>query len=184
MDRRKRYGWLGLMFTALAIASFALFAAACGDDDDEGDGDAAAPTATRAAAQPTEADAEPTEPAGEPTAAADGEEATILVATDATLGDYLTDAEGLTLYHFTNDTPGSGESACVDACANAWPPLTVTGEPTASADAPGELATIERPDGSTQVTYDGQPLHHFASDAAPGDTNGQGVGGVWFIVEP
>jgi predicted lipoprotein with Yx(FWY)xxD motif len=37
-------------------------------------------------------------------------------------------------------------------------------------------------DGSNQVTYAGKPLYHFAGDAKPGDTNGQGVGKVWFVV--
>jgi predicted lipoprotein with Yx(FWY)xxD motif len=32
------------------------------------------------------------------------------------------------------------------------------------------------------VTYDGKLLYHFAGDAKPGDTNGQGVGTVWFTV--
>ena len=36
--------------------------------------------------------------------------------------------------------------------------------------------------GDSQVTYDGRPLYHFAGDAKPGDTNGQGVGSVWFAV--
>ena len=35
-----------------------------------------------------------------------------------------------------------------------------------------------------QVTIDGWPLYFFANDAAPGDHNGQGVGGVWFVVGP
>jgi predicted lipoprotein with Yx(FWY)xxD motif len=180
-----RFGWLGFMLAALAIAGFAFFAAACGDDDDDGDGDGdAAPTATRAAAATEPADG-PTEPAGGATepAGPSGTE-TIRVADGGDLGQILVTLDGFTLYRFTNDTPGSGESACVDACANAWPPLVVPGEPTASADATGELGTITRPDGSTQVTYDGQPLYLFSSDAAAGDTNGQGVGGVWFVVEP
>jgi predicted lipoprotein with Yx(FWY)xxD motif len=46
------------------------------------------------------------------------------------------------------------------------------------------LGTITRDDGSTQVTYNGWPLYYFHEDAAPGDTNGQGVGGVWFLVSP
>jgi predicted lipoprotein with Yx(FWY)xxD motif len=28
----------------------------------------------------------------------------------------------------------------------------------------------------------GWPLYFFANDAAPGDTNGQGVGDNWFVV--
>ena len=44
------------------------------------------------------------------------------------------------------------------------------------------LATIERDDGSKQVTYNGWPLYYFANDRQPGNTNGQGVGNVWWVV--
>ena len=46
------------------------------------------------------------------------------------------------------------------------------------------LGTITRDDGSTQVTYNGWPLYYFQDDAAAGDTNGQGMEGVWFLVSP
>ena len=46
------------------------------------------------------------------------------------------------------------------------------------------LGTITRDDGSTQVTYNGWPLYYFQDDVAPGDTNGQGMEGVWFLVSP
>ena len=63
--------------------------------------------------------------------------------------------------------------------------VLVDGEPVAGDGVDGTLlGTTEREDGSTQVTYDGWPLYLFASDAAPGDTNGQGVGEVWFVVGP
>ncbi len=48
----------------------------------------------------------------------------------------------------------------------------------------GLLATTERTDDTIQVTYNGHPLYHFAGDEAPGDTNGQNVGDVWFVVSP
>ena len=41
---------------------------------------------------------------------------------------------------------------------------------------------ITRPDGTTQITFYGQPLYTFSGDAKPGDTTGQGTGGVWFVV--
>ncbi|RBI62157.1 hypothetical protein DMJ13_09735 [halophilic archaeon] len=97
-------------------------------------------------------------------------------------GVVLTDAEGMTLYRFTEDE--AGESTCYDDCAEAWPPLTVEESPTIPDGLPGEFATTEREDGSMQVTYDGTPLYSFARDEEPGDANGQGVGDVWFVVNP
>ncbi len=91
---------------------------------------------------------------------------------------------GMTLYTFTNDEPGV--SNCVDDCAVNWPPLTVE-----SADAVvpgvnlwGEVGTIERADGTLQVTYNGWPLYYFAEDMAIGDMNGEGRGERWYVVAP
>ena len=39
---------------------------------------------------------------------------------DSELGTVLVNAEGLTLYGFTNDV--DGEPSCYDDCADAWPP--------------------------------------------------------------
>jgi hypothetical protein len=47
-----------------------------------------------------------------------------------------------------------------------------------------KVGTITRSDGTTQVTYNGHPLYYFSGDKAPGDTNGQGVGGNWFTISP
>ena len=45
------------------------------------------------------------------------------------------------------------------------------------------FGTAARPDdGSEQATYNDWPLYHYAGDAEPGDTNGQGVNDVWFVV--
>lgn len=109
---------------------------------------------------------------------------TVALDSSAELGDYLVAYNGMTLYTFANDEPGV--STCADDCATAWPPFTVR-PGTALAGGPGvtgELATIERADGTLQVTYDGWPLYFWAEDTAPGDTTGQGVGDVWFVVSP
>jgi predicted lipoprotein with Yx(FWY)xxD motif len=111
-------------------------------------------------------------------------DATVVAASSAAIGDYLTDADGNTVYIFLNDSPG--ETSCFDSCLESWPPLTVDGGAAAVAGdgISGELGTIERDDGSTQVTLDGWPLYYFAGDAAAGDTNGQGVGDKWFAAKP
>jgi predicted lipoprotein with Yx(FWY)xxD motif len=34
------------------------------------------------------------------------------------------------------------------------------------------------------VTYNKMPLYYWVGDAKPGDTMGQGVGGVWYVISP
>jgi predicted lipoprotein with Yx(FWY)xxD motif len=98
-------------------------------------------------------------------------------------GTFLTDADGRTLYLFTNDAPGV--SNCTGDCLTAWPALLTDGGPVAGTGVDGALlGTTTRDDGSTQVTYAGWPLYFFAGDAAPGDVEGQGVNDVWFVVSP
>lgn len=112
--------------------------------------------------------------------------ATVYISRSEDLGTFLVGPTGMTVYMFTNDTQGSGESACSGDCLANWPPLTVD-----SADAivagdnvRGELSTITRDDGALQVTYNGWPLYYWKDDAARGDTTGQGVGERWWVVAP
>lgn len=107
---------------------------------------------------------------------------TVMVAQDPALGSILTDSQGMTLYIFKKDKPG--ESVCEGTCAQRWPPLTVTEgmHPMAASGIPGKLGEFERKDDTYQVTYDGMPLYRFAGDSKPGETKGQGLGGVWFVV--
>ena len=156
---RKNWFLLGI---ALLVAALAIGAVACSDDDNGYD-NGGAPTATEVAV-------------ANPTDVPEGDAATVII-TDGV----LTDAAGNTLYMFDNDT--AGVSSCNEGCAANWPPLMVDGEATAG-DGVGTLATITRDDGTTQVTHNDQPLYYYAADAAPGDRNGDGVGGVWHIVEP
>jgi predicted lipoprotein with Yx(FWY)xxD motif len=109
--------------------------------------------------------------------------ATVNAATSGTYGTYLTDAQGNSLYMFTKDTKST--STCTGKCAKVWPPLTVTGKPTAGKGVAGSLlGTIKRSDGSMQVTYNGIPLYTYSKDQKPGDTNGEGVGKMWYLVSP
>ena len=122
----------------------------------------------------------------EGTPAAEEEEAppTVFVRQDPALGPILTDAKGMTLYLFTNDTT-EGESTCYDQCAQNWPPFTAE-EPLSLPFSiqDGELTTIQRTDGTSMIAFNGIPLYYFAKDTEPGQTNGQGVGDVWYVVPP
>jgi predicted lipoprotein with Yx(FWY)xxD motif len=102
---------------------------------------------------------------------------------ETSLGTILVDGAGKTLYVFTPDTAG-GISTCYDDCATAWPPLAADAVPTPGTglDA-GDFALVDRTDGSKQVTFHGMPLYYFASDAAAGDTKGQGLGEKWYVVD-
>ena len=113
-------------------------------------------------------------------ALADG--TTVQVAKDPKLGSFLVDSKGMTLYLYTKDTPNT--SNCYDQCATNWPPLYADGNPTAPADVPGTLGVTTRKDGKKQVTYNGWPLYYWVKDTKPGDTTGQGVGNVWYVLEP
>ena len=115
-----------------------------------------------------------------PAAAEDG---TVVATAQGAPGTFLTDATGMSLYLFTNDTPGV--SNCTGDCLAAWPALLTDGAPVAGDGVDGSLlGTTTRDDGSVQVTYDGWPLYYFAGDAAPGEIAGQGVNDVWFVVSP
>lgn len=112
------------------------------------------------------------------------QESTFLnVAQDPALGAVLTDANGMTVYLFTPDTEPD-ESYCYDKCAENWPPVVATDTMSLPPGVPGELGSFDRTDGIKQATYNGIPLYLWIKDTAPGDTTGQGVGGVWFVVPP
>ena len=106
------------------------------------------------------------------------------MASAAGVGRVLVDSEGMTLYYFGKDKQGGGESACYGACAAGWPPLTTEGKPVAGEGATAsKLGTIERKDGTTQVTYAGRPLYTYVGDTKPGEANGTGskaFGASWY----
>lgn len=112
------------------------------------------------------------------------ESGTVRVRNHDDFGDILVNSGGMTLYRFDSDEQGSSQSACTGGCVDAWPPLTVEDEPSVGDGVTATLSTFERDDGTTQVAADGWPLYYFASDESPGDTKGQGVNEVWWVVAP
>ena len=165
-------------FAVLVVAVLAL-AACAGSEEAGGSGDTTSEAAP-VASEPAPAESEPTAVASETSEAA-GAEAEAISVESSDLGDILVDGEGKTLYVFDNDTDEN--STCYDDCEANWPPLTEEVEAGEGVDA-SLLSTSEREDGSAQVTYAGRPLYYFAADQAPGDTNGQGIGDVWWVVGP
>jgi len=97
------------------------------------------------------------------------------------IGKYLTDEKGMTLYLFKKDTAGT--SACVGPCVEKWPLFSAEGDGPRRGKA-GDFGTIVRADGKKQTTYKGLPLYYFFKDLKPGDTAGQGVNNVWYVVAP
>ncbi|HVP20766.1 MAG TPA: hypothetical protein VMS73_02780 [Anaerolineaceae bacterium] len=96
---------------------------------------------------------------------------------------YLTDGNGMSLYISLKDV--QGKSNCSAACLATWRPVLVNGKiiPGAGVNV-ARLGVITLPDGTHQVTYLGAPLYTYSKDVNPGDTNGHGVDGVWFLVVP
>jgi predicted lipoprotein with Yx(FWY)xxD motif len=148
--------WLARTSLLAALA----FLAACGggrNPSDAGSYTGAAPSSTAAAAAVTVA--------------------------QSSQGATLADSDGRTLYAFTKDQ--GSQSTCYGDCSATWPALTIEGTPAAGEGVDGSLlATTSRKDGAAQVTYKDRPLYYFSGDQQPGDTNGQGIGGVWFTLTP
>jgi len=170
MHQRLRYLVLGF--------GLVLVLAACSSNS----GASAAPASAAASvAAPSVAASEAASPSAAASAAASASTGATIALKTTSLGDIIVDAQGHTLYKFDKDTAGT--PTCYDQCAANWPALVATGTPTAG---PGldasKLTTVARTDGTKQVKYGEYPLYHFANDKAPGDTNGEGVGKIWWVV--
>ena len=97
------------------------------------------------------------------------------------VGSYLTDAKGMTLYYFVKDAPG--KSACTGACLEKWPAFKAEAV-TVMEGLDGKDFDVITSEGGKQVTFRGYPLYYFFKDAAAGDTKGQGVNDIWFVIDP
>ena len=96
---------------------------------------------------------------------------------DTSIGEVFANANGLTLYTFTRDSQNM--SNCYDTCATNWPPFA------AKKDSKewGSFTVVERNDGTYQWAYENQPLYTWVGDQQSGDTNGEGLGNVWFALK-
>ncbi|AEG45597.1 hypothetical protein [Isoptericola variabilis] len=132
--------------------------------------------------------AEEAEPGGGDTGMDEGMEEpagdVVLGTADSELGEIVVDGEGMTVYYYSNDEPGSGESTCTGECLAMWPPVHADGEDPQVEGVTAEVGTITGTDGELQVTVDERPVYLYAGDSAPGDVTGQGVNDVWWVVAP
>jgi predicted lipoprotein with Yx(FWY)xxD motif len=157
-------GWLVL------VAAGALALSACGSSSKSGNG--ASPTTQSTVA-----------PSSAPTTSGSSSPSAFTASLQPTsLGTTLVDSKGMTLYAFKDDTKSM--SNCNQGCDTTWPPLRSTGTTIKLGTGldSGNFAIITRSDGSKQVTDHGAPLYTYSGDMKPGDTNGNGIGNVWYAV--
>jgi len=110
---------------------------------------------------------------------------TLIKAMDVVpFGKVLTDKDGMTLYRFDKDKPNPPVSNCNGDCAAQWPPVLADGNVVAEGVDQNLVGTVVRADGTRQVTVGGWALYRFAKDTAACQTNGEGVGGTWFVAAP
>ena len=156
---------------AVAAAGIGLLMAACSSGSSSSTSSAASPAASPATTQAS-------------STAAAGAATVSLQALSGIRGKALVSSDGRTVYLFEADK--NGTSTCTGACAAAWPPVTATGTPVAgSGVSQGLLSTIQRPDGTKQVTYNGHPLYYFVGDSGTGAAKGEGskaFGAGWYVV--
>ena len=158
---------------ALAIAmaaAAALALSACNSDDPgtgtPGYGDDMSPSPTTSITNPGSADG------------------ASLMTADSEFGTIVVDGNGMVVYQYDADTQGSGASSCSAGCLANWPPVP------GGADAPtlegitGEVTTITGTDGNPQLALNGWPLYYYAGDTNPGDTAGQAISAVWWVISP
>ena len=104
-----------------------------------------------------------------------------LGVSSTSLGNIVVDGKGMTAYYFDNDQVNSGVSACTGGCSAHWPAITSTSATPVVSEITGKITVIA---GTNQIVINGRPIYTFAGDQKAGDTNGQGVGGIWYVISP
>ncbi|HUY61371.1 MAG TPA: hypothetical protein VMW49_05795 [Candidatus Dormibacteraeota bacterium] len=156
LSTRWRLWWLGGLAAALL--------AACGAPPPTQGGQHSSPSATATAGPPAS-------PVG-----------TVAVSVSGKVEPVLIDSAGRTLYYFTPDTPTA--ATCTGSCITLWPPLLTTASSLlAPSGVTGALSVLHGANGA-QVEYQGHPLYTYSGDTGPGQANGEGVLGKWFVATP
>lgn len=175
---------------ALALA-LAVLLSACngaGRDDTLADGATDMAPGDSTPAQAMTPDGAPPGPTPATAAAAmpPGTTSPTLTIIDGPNGQYLGNSANNAMYTLAGDRDGS---KCTGDCIQTWPPVTIGDvRPTGAPGLQGAMiATVTRPEGTRQVTFNGHPLYRYAGDAGAGTTNGHGVDdkyGHWTMLTP
>lgn len=142
------------------------------------------PTPAASANSPVASATTPTPAAAGGSAGGSSTAGVLLKIASTSLGQVVVDGNGMTIYQYDKDTQNSGKSTCTGQCAAAWPAVETDSATPNVQGVTGKVGTIAGVDGKKQVTLDGWPLYLYAPDKNPGDTSGQGVGGVWWVLSP
>jgi predicted lipoprotein with Yx(FWY)xxD motif len=188
------YG-VAMSITRLNLAPFVLAAvfgfAACGDDGTSTTADDASADDATTSVDPGDRsgyDLYPPATVAETTADTDAPETTVAAAVglavmlaDSDLGQILVDGDGNTLYLFANDPPDT--VTCTGGCASTWPPMPAPDDLQVGDGLDDSMFSSVAGEAGPQLSFNGHPLYYYGGDSAAGDTNGQGVGGVWFALD-
>lgn len=103
----------------------------------------------------------------------------------ASVGEYLTDTKGMTLYTFGDDK--KLESVCFKECLENWTPFQYDGKNLASSTdlLSKRMNLIKRENNYYQYAYIERPLYYYDGDKNPGETNGMTVENIqnrWNLV--
>ncbi len=108
-----------------------------------------------------------------------------MTSSTSSLGTFLVDGQGKTLYNFTIDT--KDKSVCTGSCLSVWPAFYAATIKVPSNLSASDFSQFTRSDGSMQTAYKGEPLYYYVGDTSAGQTNGQGLfqfNGYWYVVPP
>lgn len=111
----------------------------------------------------------------------------ITLQNSSTLGSFLVDGNGKTLYYFANDfnvDDATGQSECTGGCLNDWPVYYAPDLKPGDGIDINDFTTVTRSDGKKQTAYKHRLLYYFSGDKAKGDTNGEASDNVWFVAKP
>jgi predicted lipoprotein with Yx(FWY)xxD motif len=119
-----------------------------------------------------------------PEASAPVRVAGLFVADSHTLGPIVIDGQGNALYRFDGDSPRPPRSTCVGECTVRWLPVPAAADLRVVGIDRQLVGTVNRPDGTAQLTLAGWPLYGYVADRMPGDTTGEGRDGKWYVIAP